>query len=209
MNEGNNSQQTSMAKRFRGFLPVVIDVETAGINPSRDALLEIGVVILAMNQQGQLVPEQSHCMHVAPFKGANLDQKSLDFNKIDPFHPFRFAKEEQEALIELFTPIRQAIHAQHCQRAVLVGHNAWFDLLFLKAASERCKMESPFHSFTCIDTASLASLLYGQTVLAKAMQVAKIAFDQNQAHSALYDAEKTAELYCKMVNDYRQLDGLS
>lgn len=205
MNELDNSRQTSMAKRFRGFLPVVVDVETAGVNPNSNALLEIGVVILAMDEEGKLRPQESHCIHVAPFEGATLDKKSLEFNKIDPYHPFRFAKQEREALVELFKPVRKAINHQHCQRAVLVGHNAWFDLLFLKAATERCQMESPFHSFTCFDTASLASLLYGQTVLVKAMQAAEISFDQAQAHSALYDAEKTAELYCKMINDYRMI----
>jgi ribonuclease T len=47
----------------------------------------------------------------------------------------------------------------------------------------------------------------GQTVLAKACQAAGIAFDGQQAHSALYDTERTAELFCFIVNRYQQLGG--
>jgi ribonuclease T len=59
---------------------------------------------------------------------------------------------------------------------------------------------SPFHSFTSLDTATLAAVTLGETVLARAAKRAKIPFDVNQAHSAGYDAERTAELFCYMVN---------
>ena len=164
-------------------------------------LLEIAVVLVTMDDAGLLQRGQTHACHVKPFAGANLDPEALKFNKIDPFHPFRFALDEAAALEKLFAPIRVAIDASACQRAVLVGHNAWFDLLFLKAAIARCKItDNPFHAFTSFDTATLAALVYGQTVLAKAMRAAKLAFDKNEAHSAIYDAECTAELFCKMVN---------
>lgn len=191
--------------RFRGFLPVVVDVETAGIDPQTNAVLEICVVLVEMDEQGLLQRGESYFEHVHPFAGAVLDQKSLDFNQIDPFQPLRFAVEEKQALEQLFKPIRAALKKTRCQRAVLVGHNAWFDLLFIKKAVERTGVKSPFHDFTCFDTATLGGLMYGQTVLAKAVHAAKIPFDTNEAHSAIYDAEKTADLFCTMVNQWRAI----
>lgn len=186
--------------RFRGFLPVVVDVETSGIDPQKNALLEMCIVLLDINNQGHFVPKDRFFEHIIPFERAELDPKSLAFNKIDPFQPLRYAIDEKLALQRLFAPITQALKQSHCQRAVLVGHNAWFDLLFVKAAVKRTGVKSPFHDFTCFDTATLAGFVYGQTVLAKAMQAAKIPFDAEEAHSAIYDAEKTADLFCAMIN---------
>ena len=199
----------SMKKRFRGFLPVVVDVETAGIDPKTNALLEASIVLLTLDSYGKLEPAQTYFEHILPFQGAVLDQKSLDFNQIDPFQPLRFALEEPEALNRLFTPIEQALKQTGCHRAVLVGHNAWFDLLFLREAAARCQKHFPFHAFTCFDTATLAGLVYGQTVLAKALQAAHIPFDIHEAHSAIYDAEKTAALFCTMVNRWDHLTVLA
>ena len=135
-----------------------------------------------------------------PFDGAEFDEVSLAFNKIDPFQPLRFAVDEKIALERLFTPIRAALKKTQCQRAVLVGHNAWFDLLFINEAVKSTGIKSPFHSFTCFDTATLSGFIYGQTVLAKAAAAANIAFDIKEAHSAIYDAERTADLFCKILN---------
>ena len=190
--------------RFRGFLPVVVDVETAGVDPQKNALLEMCIVLLEINSQGRFAPKQRFFEHILPFEHAELDPKSLAFNHIDPFQPLRFAIDEKLALQRLFAPITQALKQNNCQRAVLVGHNAWFDLLFIKAAVKRTGVKSPFHDFTCFDTATLAGLIYGQTVLAKAMQAASIPFDANEAHSAIYDAEKTAVLFCTMMNTWEE-----
>ncbi len=197
-----NSNIQTIAQRFRGFLPVVIDVETGGVQPHTDALLEVAAVFLGQNEQGCWQKKETLSFHVAPFPGARLDPKSLAFNKIDPYHPFRFAEEEKEVLQKLFKAVREALKVARCNRAVLVGHNAWFDLLFIKAAAERHQLNLPFHAFTSFDTASLSGLFFGQTVLAKALEKAGIPFDTNEAHSAIYDAEKTAELFCAMVNRF-------
>lgn len=196
---------TSIKERFRGFLPVVVDVETAGIEPSKNALLEMCVVLVEMDEQGFLKRGERFFEHILPFSGAELDQKSLDFIGIDPFQPLRFAVEEHVALERLFKPIHAALKKAKCQRAVLVGHNAWFDLLFMKEAIKRTKIKSPFHAFTCFDTATLGGMIYGQTVLAKAAHAAGISFNANEAHSAIYDAEKTADLFCEMTNRLRKL----
>jgi ribonuclease T len=197
-----------MNKRFRGFLPVVIDVEAGGFNAKKDALLEMAAIFIEMDEDGHLYPGEPLSHHIIPFKGSHLDPQALEFNKIDPFHPFRFAVPEEEALSELFERTELALERNNCNRAVLVGHNAWFDLSFIVAAANRCKYKKiPFHSFTSLDTATLSGLVYGQTVLAKALKAAGIPYDVNEAHSALYDARCTAELFCKIVNQFKQLGG--
>ena len=199
----DNAYNPDIAQRFRGFLPVIIDVETAGFDAKNDALLEIAAVLIRMNANGRLELAETHACHVEPFPGANLDPRALAFNGIDPEHPFRDALNEKEALRKLFTPIRHAVKASGCTRAILVGHNAFFDLAFINAAVERTHFKrNPFHPFSTFDTVSLAGLVYGQTVLAKAAQCGGIEWDNNEAHSAIYDAEKTAELFCNIVNQW-------
>lgn len=205
MNPYKSTLSTSMRNRFRSFLPVVVDLETAGVEPDKHALLEMCVVLLRMDEAGLFHRESSHFEHILPFDGALLDPESLAFTQIDPWQPLRFALEEKAALENLFRPIEAALKKHHCQRAVLVGHNAWFDLLFIRAAAKRCGIKHPFHSFTCFDTATIGGLMYGQTVLAKAAQAAKVPFDVREAHSAIYDAEKTADLFCVMVNTWREV----
>ncbi len=205
MNTFDAVVHNKLNQRFRGFLPVIVDIETAGVVPHVHALLEICVVLIDIDADGHFYRQSSHFEHVLPFAGAELDPASLAFNGIDPYQPLRFALEEPQALTNLFKPIKDALKKSKCHRAVLVGHNAWFDLLFLKEAIKRCNFKSPFHEFTCFDTATLAGFLYGQTVLAKAVKCAGISFDANEAHSAIYDAEKTADLFCTMLNTWRNL----
>ncbi len=206
ISEGVNDTRNLINSRFRGFLPVVIDVETAGFNSETDALLEVAAVILDCDQEQGWHPVQTVSSHVVPFEGANLDQKALDFTGIDPYHPLRLAMKEPEALGKIFKPIRKMVSDSGCTRAIMVAHNAAFDIAFLKAAVERCGVKrNPFHSFSTFDTVTMAGLVYGQTVLARAIQTADIEWDEREAHSAVYDAEKTAELFCKMVNTFDRL----
>lgn len=199
-----SSKKTVMVDRFRGFLPVVIDVETGGFNAKRDAMLEIAAVILRMDEHGQLYRHETHSCHVMPFEGANLDQAALDFTGIDPHHPFRFAVPEDEAVKKIFNPIRTELKETKCTRAIMVAHNAFFDQGFVNAMVDRTGAKNPFHAFSSFDTATLAGLAYGQTVLAKAVQAAGIKWNNDKAHSAIYDTERTADLFCKIVNTWDQ-----
>lgn len=193
-----------IAGRFRGFLPVVVDVETGGFNPATDALLEIAAILLRFDEDGQLHPAESVRYHVEPFPGARLDPASLEVTGIDPFHPFRLAVDENEALRKVFELVRKEIKAQKCNRAVLVGHNSFFDLQFVHAAAERNKIKrNPFHPFSSFDTATLAGVAFGQTVLGRAIAAAGMEWDESQAHSAAYDAGVTAKLFCEIVNRFR------
>jgi ribonuclease T len=203
-------KKTPMSGRFRGYLPVVIDIETAGFDPRNNAVLEIAAVIPYMDEQGRLQPDETYSSHVNPFPGSRLDESALAFNKIDPYHPLRMALDEKDALEKIFLPIRAAVKRNSCTRAILVGHNPAFDIGFLNAAVSRCNIKkNPFHPFSTFDTATLGGLAYCQTVLAKAVMAAGIEWDNTMAHSARYDAEQTALLFCTIVNRWNELITLS
>ena len=200
--------KTPMAKRFRGFLPVVVDVETGGFNPRTDALLEIAMVTLRLDDDGLLHPHQTFSANIHPFDGANLEREALDFTGIDPFDPERDAEFEIDALTSMLQSIRREVKEQGCNRAVLVGHNSHFDHSFVRAAIDRNDIKrDPFHPFSSFDTATLSAFALGHTVLAKACRLAGIDFDNRAAHSAAYDTKKTAELFCYLVNRYKHLGG--
>ncbi|MGB5256875.1 MAG: ribonuclease T [Woeseiaceae bacterium] len=195
-----------MADRFRGFLPVVVDVETGGFNAKTDALLEIAMVLLQYSPDGLLRRDETIRYHVKPFEGANLEPASLAVNGIDPHHPLRPAIEERDALQRIFREVRRSVRENRCSRAVLVGHNAHFDLGFLNEAVARSAIKrNPFHPFSCFDTATVCGIAFGQTVLARAAVAAGFGWDETQAHSASYDAEVTADLFCEAVNRYRDI----
>jgi ribonuclease T len=194
----------AISRRFRGFLPVIVDVETGGFNSKTDALLEIAAVHVDPQEDGSLLRGETIRFHVKPFEGANLEPASLAVNGIDPDHPLRPAIDERDALQRVFRDVRRAVRAHGCSRAVLVGHNAAFDLAFVNAAIERTGIKrNPFHPFSCFDTATLCGVAYGQTVLARAVQAAGMEWDESSAHSAAYDAEITADIFCDVVNRFK------
>jgi ribonuclease T len=200
--------RSPLADRFRGFLPVIVDVETGGFDAARHALLEIAVQPVTMDADGLLVPGELTSTHVVPHEGGELDPRSLAVNGIDPHHPLRVARPEKAALEHVFKPVRAALVANECQRAVLVGHNAHFDLAFVNAAVRRSgHKRNPFHNFSVFDTVTLAGLMYGQTVLSRAIQAAGLEWDSAEAHSARYDVERTCALFCTIVNRWRELGG--
>lgn len=193
-----------MSDRFRGFLPVVVDVETGGFNCRTDALLEIAAVLVGFDDSGKLVRQETVRYHVKPFDGANIEAASLAVNGIDPTHPLRPAIDERDALGRVFREVRKAMRANGCNRAVLVGHNAHFDLGFINEAVARAAIRrNPFHPFSCFDTATMCGVAFGQTVLSRAAKAAGFEFDEDAAHSAAYDAEITADVFCEIVNRFR------
>jgi ribonuclease T len=199
----------AISSRFRGFLPVVVDVETGGFDSQKDALLEIAAVLVDWSRDDGWHRKKTIAHHVQPFPGANLDEAALRFNKIDPHHPFRLAITEKEALHDIFMVVREEVQRHNCTRAILVGHNPAFDLSFVKAAVERTKLKTnPFHAFSTFDTASLAGVALGQTVLSRAVIAAGIDWNSEDAHSAVYDAERTADLFCTIVNRWDEARGI-
>lgn len=195
-------------QRFRGYFPVIIDIETAGFDSTKDAILEIAA-ITTKYEDNYLVIDQCFHEHVMPFEGANIEQAAIDFNGIDPFCALRQAKPENDVFRALCKFVRTAQKASDCQRSIVVAHNAAFDQGFINQAIERNNIKrSPFHPFVSFDTTSMSALMLGQTVLLKACQAANIEFNSKSAHSALYDAQKTTELFCYLVNHYHDLGGI-
>jgi len=192
---------TPMSRRFRGYLPVVVDVETGGFDWNRHALLEIAVVPIDLDETGAFALGETASAHLIPAPGTDIDPKSLEITGIVLDHPFRLAKPEKDALEHVFAPVRAAMKKHGCQRAILVGHNAHFDLNFLNVAVARSgHKRNPFHPFSVFDTVTMAGMAYGQTVLARAVQAAGMEWNADDAHSAVYDTEQTARLFCKIAN---------
>ena len=195
-----------IADRFRGFLPVIVDVETGGFNCKTDALLDIAAVLIDPQEDGTLLRGETIRYHVKPFEGANLEPASLAVNGIDPYHPLRPAIDERDALQRIFGEVRRAVREKGCTRAILVGHNAAFDLGFVNEAVQRNAIKrNPFHPFSSFDTATLCGVAYGQTVLSRAVKAAGLTWDEDSAHSAAYDAEITTDVFCDIVNRFQPL----
>ena len=200
------TEHMTIANRFRNYLPVVVDVETAGFNPKTDALLEIACIPILMDDTGRFYPGEAVNAHIEPFEGANLEARALQFTGINPHSPMRkaIAEDEKTAIRRIFKYLKTVRQSTQCTKCILVGHNAHFDLGFLNALIERThsKNQSQFHQFSVLDTVTLSALAFGQTVLARACKLAGLEFDGNEAHSALYDTQKTAELFCYILNNY-------
>ena len=202
-NEEIINQSPLMAKRFRGFYPVVVDVETGGFNEKTDALLEVAALTLKIDDTGTMDINNKYTANIEPFAGSNIEPASLEITGIDPYHPFRMAKPEDIAIRELFKFVTKEMKQNGCTRAIMIGHNTTLDLNFINATAARNKISrNPFHPFSTFDTVSLAGLAYGQTVLSKAAEAAELGWNNDDAHSALYDATQTAKLFCKIINSW-------
>ncbi len=198
-----------MAARFRGYLPVVVDVETGGFNCATDALLEIAATTIAMDEGGFLYPDHTHFFRVEPFEGANIEQAALEFTGIKLDHPLRQAVSEEQALTEIFRGLRKSIKANGCKRAILVGHNSSFDLGFLNAAVARCDIKrNPVPPVLQLryrhpGRPRLRPDRAGQGLPGGRHRRSTT----SEAHYARYDTEKTAELFCGIVNRWKEMGG--
>ncbi len=191
-----------LKNRFRKYLPVVVDIETGGFNPEKNAILEIAITLIE-EENDKFYPGETFRYHINPFEGSIIEKESLDFTKIKLDHPLRNAVDELEALNDLFKIINRTKNKYECSRAILVGHNAHFDKSFLDASVIRNNIKkTPFHKFSVIDTVSLGVLATGQTVLARICEHLSVNYDNDEAHSAAYDTGVTAEVFCKIINSF-------
>lgn len=197
-----------LSKRFQGFYPVIIDIETGGFNPKKDAILEIAAITVKMDKKGWLSIDEKIYFHITPFLGSNIEINSLKFNKINLKNPLRKSIDENVAFNRIIKIISKKIKNNNCKKAIIVAHNANFDHSFFMAAIKRNKIKNnPFHEFMTFDTATLSNFIFGQKILYKACISAGIFFDGKKAHNALYDTYKTALLFCKMVNKWKEIGG--
>lgn len=193
-----------LKNRFRKYLPIVVDLETGGFDYENSAVLEIAITLIE-EEDNQLLVGETHRYHIEPYDGLIVEDESLEFTKIKLNHPLRNAVSEEIALKELFKIINVHKNKYECSRAILVGHNAHFDLSFLKAATNRNNIKkSPFHSFSVLDTVTLGALATNQTVLAKICESLNVEYDSKEAHSAAYDSDVTAKVFCKIINDFNK-----
>ncbi len=191
-----------LKNRFRKYLPVVVDIETGGFDPEKNAILEIAITLIE-EENDKFYPGETFRYHINPFEGSIVEKESLDFTKIKLDHPLRNAVDELEALNDLFKIINRTKNKYECSRAILVGHNAHFDKSFLDASVIRNNIKkTPFHKFSVIDTVSLGVLATGQTVLARICEHLSVNYDNDEAHSAAYDTGVTAEVFCKIINSF-------
>ena len=191
-----------MARRFRGFLPVVIDVETGGFHAATDALLEIAAVIIEMDPDGTLRRGPTHSYHVKPFEGGRLDPAALSITGIDPHHPLRPALPERDALQRIFREIRHAVRDYNCRRAILVGHNAAFDLGFLNVAVNRADVKrNPFHPFSSFDTATLAGAGASVSNCTSSLTVSVLAEIQPSEHARSSASRKLSRRRFEMMQN--------
>lgn len=190
-----------LSQKFRGYYPVVVDIETGGLDPQQHTILDIAAITLTLDKKGKLVPLKEYQTHVYPHPDYITTPEALKINKINLKHLEFSGVSEKQALQSIFKPIRAAQTAHDCKQSILVGHNAFFDLAFINAAAKRSKVRrNPFHQYSTLDTVTLSGVMLGHTVLVKACELAGISFDRKQAHTALYDAQKTAQLFCSLVN---------
>ena len=190
-------------------MPVVVDVETGGFNSvDGRATRNRGRILVYVDdrrqslRRGETIAATTSCHSKMPtwIRLRSRLTASTRIIRCDPPIP------ERDALQRVFRDVRAELREWECNRAILVGHNAHFDLGFVNAAIERTGIKrNPFHTFSVLDTASLCGVAFGQTVLARAARAAGLAFDPDAAHSAAYDAEITADLFCEIVNRFRPI----
>ncbi|NCF33130.1 MAG: ribonuclease T [Proteobacteria bacterium] len=191
-----------LSERFRGYLPVVLDLETGGFDHQANPILELACSFLQM-QDDRLLIKGQESWNVEPVEGLVIEPASLKVTGIDLEDPSRDAMDEETVLREFFSLVRSEMKLHGCHRAILVAHNASFDRGFLNTACNRWAIKrNPFHPFTTLDTATLGALAYGHTVLREACRRADIEFSEARAHGAAYDADRTAELFCHIVNTW-------
>lgn len=206
--EDTKTRVLSIKDRFRGFLPVIVDVEASGFDFKNCAILEVAMQPVEMDDRGMLHPGECMSANIRPFAGAKFEEASMNFLGIDPFDEARELQDERTALVGMFKTVAKAVKKAGCRKAILVGHNGAFDLAYINAAAARLNYKrNPFHPFSVLDTASLSALVYGQTVLARACVMAGIDFSENEAHSARYDTERECDLFCALFNRFTKFAG--
>jgi ribonuclease T len=167
-----------ISDRFRGYLPVVVDLETGGFSKDDNPILEVACSFVTMRDD-QLCLKDSASWSLEPYEGSTIEPASLKVTGIDLDDPNRNAIDERDALVEFFKTVRDEMKFAGCHRAIMVAHNASFDQGFLNTACDRLKIKrNPFHPFTALDTATLGALAFGHTVLSEACRRAGLDFSE-------------------------------
>ncbi len=160
---------------------VVFDLETTGFNPVMNKIIEIGGVkvvngVITERFSSFVNPQIPIPYEIEDLTGIN-DGMVME------------AKTIEEILPEFM---------EFCQNAVMVAHNADFDMSFIK---HNLRLQGIKKSFTVIDTVALARNLLSGLSRFKLDTVAKaLGVPLKNHHRAVDDAECTAEIFIKLVH---------
>ena len=184
----------SMGQNLQGSF-VVFDLETTGFSPVNNRIIEIGAVKV---ENGEITDRFS--------------------TFVNPQVPIPFRIEELTSINDnmvMDAPVIEEILPQFLEfvgDAVLVAHNAGFDVSFIE---ENCRRQGREQTFTYLDTVALARIMLPQLNRFKLDTVAKaLHINLHHHHRAVDDAECTAEIFLKFVEmlakqDVFDLDGIN
>ena len=159
---------------------VVFDLETTGFSSAKDKIIEIGAVKV---ENGEITDKYSTFVNPKipiPFRITQLTSITDEMVMESP---------EIETILPQFL--------KFVGDAVLVAHNASFDVSFIE---ENCRQQGIEPDFTSVDTVGLARVLlptlskFKLNVVAKALNIS-----QEHHHRAVDDARVTAEIYVKFI----------
>ena len=159
---------------------VVFDIETTGFSPVKNKIIEIGAVKIE--------------------KGEITDHFSVFVNPKVPI-PYEITKLTgiQDSMVLDAESIEEVLpkFLDFCQGAVLVAHNANFDMSFIL---ENCKRQGFSTEYTYVDTLGLARVLLpaqGKHTLDAVCKTLKISLENH--HRAVDDAKATAEIFLRFI----------
>ncbi len=159
---------------------VVFDIETTGFSPVKNRIIEIGAVKVA---------------------GGEIVGRFSTF--VNPQTPIPFEIEKLTGIHDdmvMDAPVIETVlpdFLAFCDGAVLVAHNANFDMSFIKENARRLGMEK---QFTYVDTVGIARMLLPNQAKHTLDAVAKtLGILLENHHRAVDDAQATAEIFVKFI----------
>lgn len=165
---------------------VCIDLETTGLNPKTDKIIEIGAVKVV---EGQVVDTFS--TYVNP--GRKLEERIVELTGI--------SQEQVDEAPEIAQVLPKLV--AFMEDYPLLGHRVLFDYSFLKKAAVNQKLSFEKQG---IDTLRIARCFLPQLERRSLEYLCKYYEIPHHAHRALADAEATVALYGKLVGEFYEKD---
>lgn len=179
---------------------IFCDTETGGLDPSRNALLTVGLVVWEDGEIGDTVEFR---LYADPLQ---CEAKALEVNRIDLAQHNAEALRPDKAAGEILRWCRARWRGP--DRIRLGGHNTPFDVGFLRALYGPAYGRHFHHR--PIDTMALLPFFWHARLmdadigrLGEACEALGVPLPPEVAHTALGDAVAAAELYTRMLDMVR------